>query len=287
MKETVEGQIYAEHVTTYNDYMYIHPNSVGHNAFNEMPEIFTDNKVDFMHFCTALSMYKLGRANDFFDSGSFMFGSKDTKDINMLFSAVQRCYGYKYKDFQAYISSKRVRGRLLDIADSTAMGKVIQGIRDEYNAKHGMSHQIHDFYINHLSDNSKNVLLGGITVPAYYFANFANDHDTGIKQRLDFLLKFRNSYDHSAMYHQLSPTGKQYEHVRVMKGKKEYTFFVKLTFEELYEITRQAMADFWLKEYNASLADGRKTKVDDIVMKTIEENRKINEEHKKAVTIDR
>lgn len=260
--------------------MYIHPNSIGHNAVNEMPEIFTDNKVDFMHFCIALNMYKLGRTNDYFDSGSFLFGSKKTKDINMLFSAVQRCFGYEHKDFQSYIISKHVRDRLLGITDSKALGQALQEIRDEYNTKYGMSHQINDFYAKHLSEDSKKVLLSGISVPAYYYASFTSKQDAGIKQRIDFLLKFRNTYDHFAMYHQLSHTGQQYEHVQVMKGRKEYTFLVKLTFEELYEITRQAMADFWLKEYDVALSNGRKARADSIVEKTKEDNRRINEERK-------
>lgn len=262
--------------------MYIHPHSLGHNAVDMFPEIFTDNRVDFAHFCVALNIYKLGRTDDYFSSGSFLFGSKETKDINMLFSAVQRCYGSEYTDFQAYISSKPVRDKLLGITDSKVMDQTLQAIRDEYNAKHGMNRQIHDFYIKYLSDDAKKILNGSIAVPAYYYANFADDQDTGIKQRIDFLLKFRNKYDHSAQYHQLSPTGEQYEHVRVMKGKKEYTFLVKLTFDELYEITRQAMASYWLKEYEASIAGDRKAFVDETVQKFRDENRRINEERKKA-----
>jgi len=262
--------------------MYIHPNSLGHNAFEQMPEIFTDNKIDFMHFCIALDMYKLGRANDYFAAGSFLFGSQATKDINMVFSAVQRCSGYKHKDFQSYISSKRVRTRLLGIVDSKLMGETIQAIIEEYNAKYGMTRQIKDFYITYLDDEAKQVLLSGISVPAYYYANVSHDQNTGTKQRIEFLLKFRNAYDHAAAYHQLSPIGKQPEYVRVLKGTTEYTFLVTLTFEELHEITRKAMANYWLQQYDAALASGRKAKVDAAVKKIKEENRKINEERKKA-----
>ena len=146
-----------------------------------------------MHYCIALDMYKLGRANDYFDAGSFLFGSRATKDINMLFSAVQRCFGYEHKDFQTYIRSKTVRAKLLGITDGKVMGKALEAIAEEYNAKYGMNHQIQGFYLTYLDDNSKRILLTGIAVPAYYYANFANDQDTGIKQRIDFLLKFRNS----------------------------------------------------------------------------------------------
>jgi len=244
------------------------------------PEIFTDSKVDFAHFCVALDIYKSGRTNDYFSSGSFLFGSKETKDINMLFSAVQRCYGGDYIDFQAHISSKPIRSRLLGITDSKVMSQTLKDICDEYNAKYGMNRQIHDFYIKYLSDDSKAILNGSIAVPAHYYANFADDSDTSVKQRLDFLLKFRNKYDHSAQYHQLSPTGERYEHVQVIKGKEEYTFLVKLTFDELYEITRQAMASYWLNEYEASIADDRKAFVDRTVKKFKDENRRLNAERK-------
>jgi hypothetical protein len=261
--------------------MYIHPNSIGYNAVDIFPEIFTDNKVDFSHFCVALDIYKSGRANDYFSSGSFLFGSKATKDINMLFSAVQRCYGGKYTDFQGHIRSKRIRDKLLGITDSKIMVRVLKEISDEYNAKYGMSRQIHDFYLKHLNDESKKSLNASIVVPAYYYAEFANDQDTAVKQRLSFLLKFRNSYDHSAQYHQLSPTGEQYEYVQVVKGTKEYTFLVKLTFDELYEITRRAMSKYWLEEYGISIADGKKVFVDSTVKKFRDENKRLNASIKK------
>lgn len=263
--------------------MYLHPNSIGCNVLDEMPEIFTDNNVDFMHFCMALNIYKGGRTIDYFDSTTFLFGSKETKDINMLFSAVQRCFGYEHKDFQAYISSEPIRNRLLDICgDKDRLKQVIEDISNEYNNKYGMNRQINGFYEKHLCEESRKILLSRIIVPASYYANSIQGRDFDIKKRIDFLLNFRNKFDHSAEYHQLSPDGKRFEHVKVMKGKKEYTFLVKLTFTELYEITRQAMADFWLKEYKDSLSDGRKARVDKIVEKTKEENRKINEERKKA-----
>jgi|GEM_PF-3272533 hypothetical protein len=263
--------------------MYIHPNSIGYNAVDIFPEIFTDNKVDFAHFCVALNIYKSGRANDYFSSGSFLFGSKETKDINMLFSAVQGCYGSEYIDFQAYISSKPIRNKLLGITDTKVMGRILKEIRDEYNDKYGMSRQIHDFYLKHLNNESKKTLNNSIAVPAHYYASFANDQDTGVKQRLDFLLMFRNEYDHSAQYHQLSPTGEQYERVRVVKRKEEYIFFVKLTFDQLYEITRQAMASYWLKEYVVSISDGRKAFVDSTIKKFRDENKRLNAERKNGV----
>jgi hypothetical protein len=262
--------------------MYIHPNSIGHNVVEMFPEIFTDNKVDFSHFCVALDIYKSGRAGDYFAAGSFLFASKATKDINMLFSSVQRCYGGEYVDFQAHISSKRVRSKLLGITDTKLMSKALKAISDDYNAKYGMNRQIHSFYVKYLKDTSKKSLNSSIAVPAHYYASFAEDKDAQVKQRIDFLLKFRNSYDHFAQYHQLSPTGEQYEHVAVVKGNKEYTFLVKLTFDELYEITRQAMSSYWLEEYETSIADGRKAFVDSTVKKFMDENKRLNAEFRKA-----
>lgn len=246
------------------------------------PEIFKDNKIDFAHFCVALNIYKSGSTNDYFSAGSFLFGSKETKDINMLFSAVQRCYGGRYTDFQAHISSKPIRKKLLDINDTKTMSRVLKEIRDDYNTRYGMNRQIHDFYLKHLSDESKKTLNGNIAVPDHYYSSSTNNQDDALRQRLDFLLKFRNAYDHFAQYHQLSPTGEQYEHVQVVKGKKEYTFLVKLTFDQLYETTRQAMASYWLREYEASIADGRKAFVDSTVKKFRDENKRLNAERKKA-----
>lgn len=261
--------------------MYIHPNSIGHNAVDMFPEIFTKSKVDFAHFCVALNIYKNGRTNDYFSSGSFLFASKATKDINMLFSAVQRCYGGEYIDFQAHISSKHIRNKLLGITEPKLMGKALEAISDDYNAKYGMNRQIRNFYIKYLNDESEKALNGSIAVPAHYYVNFADDQDIAVRHRIDFLLKFRNSYDHFAQYHQLSPTGEQYEHVQVVKGKK-YIFLVKLTFDQLYEITRQAMASYWLEEYGYSIADGRKAFVDSTVKKFKDENKRLNVERKKA-----
>ncbi len=261
--------------------MYPHPNGVGHNSFEQFPEIFKDGGVDFAHFLTALgAIGGPDRPIDFFLSGQFLYASQETRDINMLFSAVQRLYGYKHKDFPSYIKGRRVRNRLLGITDDTTLRRELESIEDEYNEKYGMRRMIHRFYTEHLSDDSKLTLNGKIAVPTYFYATVASDADDGVKQMLDFLLTIRNGHDHAAMYHPLSPTGEQPEYIHVVKGGKEYTFLVYLTFAELHEITRKAMADFWLKEYEKLLTNGGKARVDRIRRKQELELQRLNEQRK-------
>lgn len=262
--------------------MYIHPNSLGYNAVEFFPEIFKEGGVDFEHYCTALAVSNYERPTDYFLSSDFLFGSLKSKDTSMLFSAVQRLNGYKHVDFQKYVSDKKVRDRLLDISDTKIMRQVLDEIKEEYNTKYGMRRIILKFYLENLNDEGKKTLISGISIPAYFYTNFSNDEKTAITQRIDFLLKIRNGQDHAAMYHPLAMNPPQPEYIVVKKGNKEYTFLVKLTFEEFHELTRQAMTNFWLKEYKSILSNGGKANIDKIVKDRRDELKKINDERKKA-----
>lgn len=260
--------------------MYIHPNSVGFNGYESMPELFQDHGIDFMHFCTALGFQNSYRPSDYFLSGGIMFASLGTKDMNLLFSGVQRLNGYEHKDFQDYLKSKAVRKELLNIPLDADLSIKLDELTTKYNTEYSMSRQINNFYRDYLNDEDKQLLLGKISIPASYYANFSSDTNANIKYRIDFLLKIRNGLDHAATYHPLSFGGGQPEHIRFMKGSKEFTFLVWLTFEELYEITRKATANYWLEQYHESLEGGMKAKIDLTIAQSKAETTRLNNAHK-------
>jgi threonine dehydrogenase-like Zn-dependent dehydrogenase len=47
-----------------------------------------------------------------------------------------------------------------------------------------------------------------------------------------------------------------------MKGKKECMFLLYLTFQQLYDVTKKAMAAYWLAEYNEIIKGDSKAKID-------------------------
>lgn len=128
--------------------MWIHPNSIGHNFVIQFPEIFT--KYEPIRF-----QLQGGRMADFFESASFLFGSRVNNDINMVFSTVQRLLGSKYEDFQSYIKNPKIYKQLLDVNNTKDLRKIIDNICEDYNSEFGMNRKIKDFYKKHLTDEDK------------------------------------------------------------------------------------------------------------------------------------
>lgn len=241
---------------------YIHPNSLDHNSYEFFPEIFQDAGIDFRLFLTALSYREAMKPNDYFSAAEFLAGSLKTRDINMLFSAVQRLYSYKHKDFATYIKKKSIRRELLNISHSDTLLEKINRLEEDFNNKHGMSRLLLKFYDTWPDEAGKRLITSKICIPSDYYAKPSADTTTAIKRRLDFLIKIRNGIDHAAIYHPLAMHPPQPEYIYVMKGGKEYTFLLYLTFEQLYDVTRKAMAAFWVAEFNDTYQGTKKTEID-------------------------
>lgn len=245
---------------------YVHPNSLDHNSFMFFPEIFEDAGIDFRLFLTALGYRGVMKPNDYFSASEFLAGSLKTRDINMLFSAVQRLYGYEHKDFSAYIKKKAIRQELLSIKDDNTLLAKIEQLEEQYNNRYGMGQLLLKFYDTWLDDAGKKTLLSKIPLPTSFYATLAPNITAALKRRIDFLIKIRNGIDHAAVYHPLAVHPPEPEYIYVMKGGKEYTFLLFLTFQELYDITRKAMAAYWIAEFKDTYRGAKKLEIDkDIV----------------------
>ncbi len=241
---------------------YIHPSSLDHNSFTFFPEIFEDAGIDFRLFLTALSHRGAMSPNDYFSASEFLAGSLKTRDINMLFSAVQRLYGYEHKDFSTYLKKKSIRCDLLNIEDEDVLLAKIEQLEERYSDQYGMGRLLLKFYDTWLDDVGKKTMLGKIPLPASFYTTPASNTTIALKRRLDFLIKIRNGIDHAAVYHPLAMHPPQPEHIYVMKGGREYIFMLFLTFQELYDITKKAMAAFWIAEFKGTYRGEKKVEID-------------------------
>lgn len=262
--------------------MYVHPNSTGGNSFELFPEVFDTANIDFGYFCCALGLKDSDRPMDFFMSSDFLYGSQKSKDTSMLFSAVQRLYGYKHKDFAAFLKNKSIRKQLLNISDEATFLAKLGALEEQYNATYGMGQLLTRFYSTWLHEEDKKMLNSKIAFPADYYQQPAKDVDDALKRLLDFLIKIRNGIGHAAMYHPLAMRPPEPEYIQTVKGSREYTILLFLTFEELYSYTRKAMAAYWVAEYKKIIEDVGHATVEKIVEGYREENRRLNEANRKA-----
>jgi hypothetical protein len=145
---------------------YIHPNSLDHNSFRFFPEIFEDAGIDFRLFLTTLGFREAMKPNDYFSSSEFLAGSLKTRDINMLFSAVQRLYGYEHKDCFAYLKKKSIRQALLNIQDTATLLAKIKQLEEDYNSQYGMTRLLLKFYDTWLGEEDKLTIISKIAIPA-------------------------------------------------------------------------------------------------------------------------
>jgi hypothetical protein len=255
--------------------MWLHPDSIGANMVTIFPEIF--DSYEFMHFCLALNSESQQRTDDYFASTDFLFGSQARKDLSKLFSAIQRLYGDEHKDFQAYVSEHA--NQLINLPDTKTVKTALKQLHDVYNGQYGMARQVKDFYTKYLSDDDKQLLLGKFPLLSTYKPNVSRDVDAQLGLRLDILLRIRHRYNHAATYVPLS-NGDQPMYMRIEHNGKLLEWPITLTFENFYEVTRKAMAQYWLAEYRECLKNGGKQKIDKRVREIKQENKKLNEARK-------
>jgi len=247
--------------------MYIHPDSTEHNFVSQFPEIF--EKYEPIKF----QFKKPDRFNDFLHSSSFLFGSRSNQDIGMIFSAVQRSYQTDYVNFESYIKDKNTRPKLLRIWRDSALHKKLDKIIDEYYEKFGMSRTIQSFYIDFLESSDRVLLNSRIFLPPKLVKGNPQDDDDQIqiRSRLNLLLDFRNGFVHAATYTPFSDGSRLVPH---QKGSQ--TWLMKLSFDEFYEMTRKALAKFWLQEYENYLKSGGSAEIEKRVKQLLSELEELN-----------
>lgn len=204
--------------------------------------------------------------SDFFESTQFLDASRRTKDISKIFSAVQRAVQQgDYKSFQDFLKGKDAKARLVDASTPDAVAKTLDELTEEYNDKYGMGRQVRGFYKDYLDDAGRKVLLGKLPRPASFKPNQHQDKDGQLRVRVDFLLGQRDDYSHAATYVPLPDASRIPLHYELTKGDPSSTWLIYLTFDDLYEITRKAMAQLWLKEYEAYWDNGGKEIIEKVV----------------------
>lgn len=250
--------------------MYIHPDSVQHNYVKQFPEIFRKYKpVRFLLPATRMS--------DFFDSSSFFFGSQRTRNISMVFSAVQRLYGDKHVPFIEFLKdseNKRYQKLLSAKSDSNLMSRLDE-LWEEYNDTYGMRKTIHKFYSRWLANKEKKVITSKMALQASYKPTRRKSLDDSLKLRLDILIDWRNKLDHAAKHTPFSDSQRHF-HYEIKQGNKAYKLLSKLTFKEFYELTRQAIARYWLKEYKDYLSKGGTKTIDKLVNEITKQCEELN-----------
>lgn len=245
--------------------MYIHPDSTEHNFVSQFPEIFEKYKPIEFQF------KKPNRFDDFLHSSSFLFGSQNNHDISMVFSAVQRSYPVDYVNFESYIQQKDVRSKLLRVWRDSILHKKLDQVIKEYYEKFGMARSITSFYLIFLEASDRGILKSKIFLPPQLVKGNPQDDDDQIKSRLNLLLDFRHGFVHTATYTPFSDGSRL---VPYQKGGR--TWFMKLSFDEFYEMTRKALAKFWLQEYENYLQNGGSVEIEKRVKQLLGELEELN-----------
>jgi hypothetical protein len=259
--------------------MFIHPDSVGHNPAQQYPEIF--EKYEFIRFHLSGE-----RMMDFYDSSSFLYGSQAKQDINMIFSAVQRLSPETFEDFQSYLKKKSTYQQLVGITEVKEMQEKIKTICNEYNTRFGMRRKIIAFYQKYVSDDDKALINSKIFKPVSYKPSRGRTREDGFEFVIDLLLRLRNDLDHQARYTPFAHPDRPFSHqFKIREGDKLIEITTNLTFQDFYEVTRKAVAKFWLEEYEQYLANGGKELIDAMVKEVTEQCRRLNEAAKKEKEI--
>ena len=232
--------------------MWVHPDATERNITAQFPELF--DKHDFLYFSLPD-----GRMSNFFDSTQFLDASRKTKDLGKIFSAVQRAMQQgEYKSLQDFLKSNGAKARLAAADTPDAVAKVLDELTEEYNDKYGMGRQVRGFYQEYLDDDGRTLLLTKIPRPASFKPSQHQDQNGQVRVRVDFLLGLRDELSHAATYLPLPEASQVPLHHELVKGDPSSTWLISLTFDDLYEITRKAMAQLWLKEYETYWNNGGK-----------------------------
>jgi hypothetical protein len=109
------------------------------------------------------------------------------------------------------------------------------------------------------------VLGNKLSRPASFKPGQHQDRDGQIRVRVDFLLGLRDELSHAATYLPLPEADRVPLHYELHKGDPSSTWLIFLTFDELYEITRKAMVQLWLQEYETYWKDGGKEVIERVV----------------------
>ena len=104
------------------------------------------------------------------------------------------------------------------------------------------------------------------------------DEDSQVRSRIDLLLEFRHGQAHSAKYTAFSDGAQRKQHEK--DGK---TWFMTLSFQEFYEMTRRALARFWTEEYEKYLNSGGRETIEELI-KSLETQRRMAQEARDSET---
>jgi hypothetical protein len=128
-----------------------------------------------------------------------------------------------------------------------------------------MGRQVRGFYQEYLDDNGRTALLTKIPRPASFKPTQHQDQSGQVRVRIDFLLGLRDELSHAATYLPLPEADRAPLHHELRRGDPSSTWLISLTFDDLYEITRKAMAQLWLKEYETYWSNGGKEVIEKVV----------------------
>ena len=238
-----------------------------YNFVKQFPEIFERYK-------PTQFLLPNKQMSDFFDSSAFLFGSLETQNISMIFSAIQRLYGNNYISFKEFIEKKESKKyQTLFCLDSyEKLQNTLDNLDKDYNEKYGMRRVMCKFYCEWLNDKNKHMIIGKMVLPSNYKSKKRNTLDGNLEVRLGLLLEWRDKYSHQAKKIPFS-NDKRYSTYKI-DDKNE--LMSKLTFEEFYKITRKAMASFWLSEYKTYVKSGGKEITDKLIKRITKQVDELN-----------
>ncbi len=251
--------------------MWVHPDVAERNITAQFPEIF--DKHDLLYFDLPG-----GRRSNFNDSAQFLDASRKTKDLNKLFSAVQRAMQQgEYKSLESYLKSSNAKAKLAAANTPDAINTVLNELVEEYNSKYGMGRQVRGFYQQYLDGEGSRTLRSKLPRPSRFKPNQCTDEAGQIRVRVDFLLGLRDELSHAAQYLPLPEANQVPLHYELIKGDPLSTWLIFITFDELYEITRRAMAKLWLIEYETYWNNGGEQIIKSVVAEVQARSAELNE----------
>jgi len=239
--------------------MWVHPDATERDITAQFPEIF--NKHDFLYF-----NLPNGRITNFFGSAQFLDASRKTKDLGKIFSAVQRAMQQgDHKSPFSFLKSRDAKARLVAANTPDDVVKVLDELDEEYNDKYGMNQQVRGFYQKYLDEDGYKILGNKLPRPGTFKSGQYEDRDGQIRVRVDLLLTLRNELSHAATYLPLPEADRVPLHHELSRGDPSSVWLIFLTFEDLYEVTRKAMAQLWLEEYETYWNSGGKEIIEKVV----------------------
>lgn len=240
--------------------MWPHPDRKDIDITAQFPELFQKHDLKYFDLPN-------GRMTDYLYASNYLDASRKAKDVGKIFSAVQRAMKQgEHKSLETYLKGSENAQKLANANNVSGVRKVLDEITEAYNDKYGMMRQIRGFYTQYLDDEGKKTLLGKIPRPASYRPGQYYDSDGSIRVRVDFLIEeLRNPDAHAATYRPLPTQENAPLYIEREKGNPRSAWHLWLTFEEFYELTRRAMAQLWLEEYETYWNSGGKEIIERVV----------------------